>query len=414
MMHNRVVITGLGVLAANGIGVESFSSALFSGVSGIKPITAFDASNFKTKVAGEIYGFDPEDFMEIATVRKTDRFAQLGIAAAKMAIEDTGVLTQEGGVLEKAGVFIGSGLGGLMFHEEMIHAFIEGKKIAASAVPRITPNAVSAYIALTFKIKGPNLIISTACSSSAQAIGEAFHKVRSGMLDMAIAGGVEATLTPVNVSLYEAMMVLGSSISDKPSEASRPFDSTRNGFIMGEGGACLILENYEKAKKRGARIYAEIAGFGSNCGAYHMVAPDPSGEDAKEVMQKAILDADLSLSDVNYINAHGTATKYNDLAETKAIKSLFGKRAYDIPISGIKSTIGHTIGASGAIQAVATCLSINNDIAAPTMNLKHPDPECDLDYVPNQSRKFKVNVVLSNSFGFGSNNASLLFKKENV
>lgn len=411
-MKRRVVVTGMGVLAPNGNGVEAFTEAIFSARSGVGPITRFDPSALDIKIAAEVKDFDAADYMPVAVVRKTDRFAQFGVAVSKMALEDA-KLSESNPELKRAAVIIGSGLGGLNFHEEMMFALLESanpRKISASSVPRITPNAVSAYIALQYKIKGPNQVISTACSSSAQAIGEAFRKVRNGEVNLAIAGGVEATISIVNMALYQAMMVLGTPLNGNIEAASRPFDKTRNGFVMGEGAACLILEEKNHAMARGAPIYAEVAGFGSNCGAYHMVAPDPTGEDAAEVMRDALDDAELRAEDVDYIAAHGTSTKFNDLAETKAIKNLLGKRAYEIPVSSIKSMIGHTIGASGAIQAVASCLSIRRNILPPTINLETPDEECDLDYVPNHARDKEVNVILSNSFGFGSNNAALVIK----
>lgn len=409
----RVVITGIGILSPNGIGVQAFRDAIFAGRSGIGPITRFDPATLDVKIAAEVKDFDAADYMPIAVVRKTDRFAQFGVATAKMALEDAR-LFEENPDLARAAVIIGSGLGGLNFHEEMMYAMLETanpQKIAASSVPRITPNAVSAYIALQYKIKGPNQVISTACSSSAQAIGEAFRKIRNGEMNIAISGGVEATISLVNIAMYQAMMVLGTSVNGNPETASRPFDKTRNGFVMGEGAACLVLEELNHALARGAHLYAEVAGFGSNCGAYHMVAPDPSGDDAKEAMKEALNDAGLNEEDVDYISAHGTSTKFNDLAETKAIKSLLGNRAYKVPVSSIKSMIGHTIGAAGAMQAVACCQTITHSFITPTINLHTQDEECDLDYVPNKARKKDVNVVISNSFGFGSNNASLIFKK---
>ncbi len=414
-MTRRVVVTGMGVLAPNGIGVQDFADAIFSGKSGIGSITRFDPSTLEVKIAAEVKDFDAADYMPIAVVRKTDRFAQFGVAAAKMALDDAR-LSDENTDLGKAAVIIGSGLGGLNFHDEMMFTMLETanpKKLAASAVPRITPNAVSAYIALQYKIKGPNQVISTACSSSAQAIGEAFRKIKNSEIDIAITGGVEATISFINIALYQAMMVLGTPLDGNPQTASRPFDKTRNGFVMGEGAACLVLEELNHALARQAHIYAEICGFGSNCGAYHMVAPDPTGEDAKEAMKAALDEAGLREEDIDYISAHGTSTKFNDLAETKAIKGLLGEHAYDVPVSSIKSMIGHTIGAAGAIQAVACCLSITRGYVPPTMNLNTPDEECDLDYVPNKARKRDVNVAISNSFGFGSNNVSLVFRKVN-
>lgn len=413
MKKKRVVVTGMGVIAPNGIGLEAFRLALFSGTTGIASITRFDGSSLRSQVAGEIKGFDPVDYMPIAVARKTDRFAQLGLTAAKLAIEDSKIDITENSFVN-APIVIGSGLGGSNFHEETIIAVVSSgdvRKAAASSVPRITPNAVSAYIALEYKIKGPNQVISTACASGAQAIGEAFHRIRDRGALVAICGGVEAPVSFVNMAMYDAMMVLGTSTTEKPAEASRPFDVTRNGFVMGEGAACLILEELEHAKARGAHIYCEISGFGSNCGAYHMVSPNPTGEDAKDAMELAINDAQIHIDSVDYISAHGTSTKLNDLSETRAIKLLLGKRAYKVPVSGIKSMIGHTIGAAGAIQAVGCCLSIENEILAPTINLLNPDPECDLDYVANVAKKQKINIALSNSFGFGSNNAVLLFNR---
>lgn len=408
----RVVITGLGVLSPNGNGMKAFADAIFSGKSGIARITRFDVEKYTVKIAGEVKNFEPLDYMPIAVMRKTDRFAQLGLAAAKMALECAGI-NPDDQRLSGAAVIIGSGLGGNNFHEETIIEVVENddpKKAAASSVPRITPNAVSAYIALQYRIKGQNLVISTACSSGAQAIGEAFNKIRSGVVDFAVAGGVEAPISRVTVACYQSMMVLSNS-NDEPEKASRPFDLTRNGFVLGEAASVLILEPLEEARKRGAHIYAEIVGFGSNCGAYHMVTPNPSGEDAADAMMSALADAGLKAKDVDYINAHGTSTKWNDLSETKAIKRAFGDYAGSIPVSSIKSMTGHTIGAAGALEAVASCLCLEEGFIPPTINLNHPDPECDLDYVPNEGRRANLNVVMSNSFGFGSNNAVLIFRK---
>lgn len=414
-MKRRVVVTGMGVVAPNGIGRGQFAEAIFAGKSGIGPITRFDPAMLKTRIAAEVKNFDPVDFMAVPVMRKTDRFAQLGLAATKMALDEAG-LQRDNPSLQKAAVIFGSGLGGSCFHEEMIFTVLEThnlKKVSASSVPRITPNAVTAHIALENNIRGPNQVISTACSSSANAIGEAFQRIRDRGMSMVITGGAEATISIVNMALYDAMMVLGSSLSEDIIKASRPFDVTRNGFVMGEGAACLVLEELNHAKSRGANIIAEIVGFGSNCGAYHMVAPNPTGEDAKEAMEMALNDAGIDKDQVDHIEAHGTSTKLNDLSETQAIKALFGQRAKQIPISGIKSMIGHTIGASAAIQAVAICLSLQTGILPPTINLENPDPECDLDYVPNKAREKKINVAVSNSFGFGSNNGSLVFRKWN-
>lgn len=412
-MKKRVVVTGLGVLASNGNTCQDFAGAIFEGQSGIGDITLFDTTNFETKFAAEVKGFDPVLYMPIAVARKTDRFAQFGVAVARMALDDAGLLVG-GRSLKQAAVIIGSGLGGSLFHEEMMFALVESanpRRIAASSVPRITPNAVSAYIALQNDIRGPNQVISTACSSSAVAIGEAFLKVRSGQVNLAVTGGVEATISMLNIAMYQALMVLGKPIGSDVKTASRPFDKTRNGFVMGEGAACLVLEELEHALRREAKIYGEIVGYSANCGAYHMVAPNPSGEDAATVMKDAVEDAGLSMDKVDYIAAHGTSTKLNDAAETKAIKMVLNGRAQKIPVSSIKSMIGHTIGASGAIQAAASLLCYRYNKIPPTINLTEFDEECDLDYVPNRSRDATVDVILSNSFGFGSNNACLVFKR---
>jgi len=410
--NRKVVITGIGVLAPNGKTLHEFKDAIFSGKSGIGPITRFDPMRLKTKIAAEVKLFEPADYMPLPLARKTDRFAQLGIAAAKMALDDARFENEHLG-LQQAAVIFGSGLGGCNFHEEMIYQYVlsEESGVSASTIPRITPNAVSAHIAIHNKIKGSNQVISTACSSSANAIGEAFHRIRRGDNDIVVTGGVEAPVTNVNMAFYEAMMVLGSSLTGQVQDASRPFDATRNGFVMGEGSACLILEEYEHALTRGAHIHAEIVGFSSNCGAYHMVAPNPEGTDAMEAMRAAVNDAQLKPEDIDYISAHGTSTKLNDISETRAIKLFLGKRASKVPVSSIKSMIGHTIGASGAIQAVASCLALEHGFLPPTINFQRPDPECDLDYVPNQGRKENIHFVMSNSFGFGSNNVVLIFKK---
>ena len=411
-MRRRVVVTGLGVVAPNGLGNDEFAKAIFNGCSGVDSITRFDTSKYSVKIAAEVKNFDPVDYMPVSVMRKTDRFAQLGIAATKLAIEDAGI-SDKRDVLSRAGIIVGSGLGGQNFHEETIIAVVrnnEPRKAAASAVPRIMPNAVSGHIAILYNIKGPNLVISTACSSSAQAIGESYEKIKNGSLDIVITGGVEAPITEVTIAAYQSMMVL-TTRNGSPSEASRPFDATRDGFVIGEGAAILLLEEFEHAESRGATIYAEVIGFGSNCGAYHMVSPNPKGEDAALAMESAMEDGRIRPEQVDYINAHGTSTKWNDLAETNAIKLTFGSYAKKVPVSSIKSMIGHTIGAAGAIEAAASCLSLRNGIIPPTINLLHPDPECDLDYVPNKARSQPLTIVMSNSFGFGSNNAVLLFRK---
>jgi len=414
-MTRRVVVTGLGVVAPNGVGKEEFAKAIFAGKSGISYITSVDPSKSGVRVGGEVRDLELLNYMPIHIYRKTDRFVHLGLAATKLAVLDARILT-DSKAFKKACVIIGSGQGGLTLHEQTIINYLQSngrKKSQASAVPRITSNAVSAYIAIQYSIQGINQVISTACSSGAQAIGQAFRNIQSNLCDVAVTGGVEAPISPVMLDMYNAMVVLGSSPDEDPTKASRPFDQTRNGFVLSEGAAILVLESLEHAMQRDAPIYAEICGFGSNCGAYHMVTPNPTGEDAAAAMLDAMKEADLEPGDIDYINAHGTSTKWNDLAETNAIKLTFHKQAKEIPVSSIKSMIGHTIGAAGAIEAVASCLSLEENTIPPTINLNTPDPECDLDYVPNKSRRANINTVMSNSFGFGSNNAVLIFRRNN-
>jgi len=410
--ENRVVVTGMGILAPNGKTLPEFWDACVKGRSGIDRIRAFDTSEFEVKIAAEVRDFDPAAYVLPAIHRKVDRFAQLGVCAAKMALDDAQFRIEKDNAF-RAGVVIGSGLGGMMFHEEqVIHVIEEGgpSRIMASSVPRISPNSVSAYIAIAFQVKGPNYVVSTACSSGANAIGQAMSLLRKGAIDVCITGGVEAPITPVTVAAYQALRAL-SRRNDPPQKASSPFSKDRDGFVIGEGAGILILETLEHAQKRKAKIYAEICGYGTNCGAYNMVAPQPDGLDAAEAMRSALKDASLTVGDIDYINARGTSTVYNDLAETKAIKEVFEKRAGNLPISSTKSMTGHTIGAAGAIEAIVSVLTLRNQEIHPTINLNTPDPECDLDYVPNKLRKTKVNAVMSNSFGFGSNNAVLVFKK---
>ncbi len=410
--EQRVVVTGMGVLAPNGKTLPEFWNACIQGRSGIDHIQAFDTKEFEVKIAGEVKDFDPAAYVLPAIHRKVDRFAQFGVCAAKMAIDDAQLKIEKDDEF-RVGVVIGSGLGGMIFHEEQVIRVIqEGgpSRIMASSVPRISPNSVSAYIAIAFQAKGPNYVVSTACSSGANAIGQAMGLLRKGSIDVCITGGVEAPITPVTVAAYQALHAL-SKRNEPPQKASCPFSKDRDGFVIGEGAGILILETLEHAQKRRAKIYAEVCGYGTNCGAYNMVAPQPDGVDAAQAMKGALEDAGLKVSNIDYINAHGTSTLYNDVAETKAIKEVFGDRSKKIPISSTKSMTGHTIGGAGAIEAIASVLTLQNQEIHPTINLNALDPECDLDYVPNKSRKEKVNTVMSNSFGFGSNNAVLVFKK---
>lgn len=410
-MKKRVVITGLGVVAPNGIGKEPFWEANLDGRSGVDFLSSFDVSAFQTKIAAEVKGFDPSLYMPAETARKVDRFVQFGLASAKLALGDSG-LDLNRTDRERAGVIIGSGLGGILFHEEQILAAIDkgAHRVNPTCVPRITPNAVAAHIAIQHGLLGPNMVVSTACASGNHAIGEAFDKIRHGKADVMLAGGAEAPITPYTFGAFYTLRVL--TRTDKPPrEASRPFDNERSGFVLGEGAAVLILEELDFALSRGAHIYAEIAGYGLTSGAHHMVMPAPDGADGARTMRLTLRDAGLRPEEVSYINAHGTSTRANDLAETRAIKDVFGPHAHRVPISSTKSMIGHTIGAAGAIEAVASCMAIEHQVLPPTINYEHLDPECDLDYIPNVPRRAKVEVVLSNSFGFGSVNSSIVLRK---
>ena len=411
MNKRRVVITGLGVVAPNGIGKDEFWQANLKGVSGVDTVSDFDVSLFNSHIAAKVKGFNPLDFIPRQIAKRTDRFVHLGLASCKLALEDADFnLDKED--RERIGVIIGSGLGGVLFHEEQILAGYEKgvHRLNPLCIPRISPNAVSSHIAIYYKILGPNMVISVACSSGAIAVGESFRKVQRGEIEVCITGGTEAPLTQFTFGAYDALRVL-SSRNDSPSEASRPFDRERDGFVLGEGAAVLILEELEHALRRGVHIYAEIIGYACNSGAYNMVIPKPDASDATKVIVKALKDANVKPNQIDYINAHGTSTIQNDKIETKAIKKSFGSYAYKIPISSTKSMIGHTIGAAGAIEAVVCSLIIENQIIPPTINYCHKDPDCDLDYTPDKPRTTKIKTVLSNSFGFGSNNACLVFKR---
>ena len=408
----RVVITGIGVVSPIGIGKEEFWEANLKGKSGVKKIESFDTTGYSSKIGAEVLDFDPLKYMSKAVAKRADRYAQLGLAAAKMAVEDS-KLNLEIENKYKIGVCVGTGLGGILFHEEQILEMIKGGPAAAHplGVPKTSPNAVPGHIAIELGLKGINLAISTACASSTNAIGQAFDIIRLKRADVIITGGTEAPITPFTFAAYDSLKVLSAKRNDKPEEASRPFDMDRDGFVIGEGAGMLILEELEHAKKRGAHIYAEIIGYGATSGAYHMVMPDPSGEDAARVMRLAMEEAGIKPQDMDYINAHGTSTKVNDKIETQAIKTVFGDYANKVPISSTKSMIGHTIGAAGAIELIATILAMQNNIIPPTINYQTKDPECDLDYVPNKARKVvKLNIAMSNSFGFGSNNAAIIVK----
>lgn len=415
-MKRRVVITGLGVIAPNGIGKDEFWHANIEGRSGVDyldrfDIEGFDTSRLNSKIAGRVKNFNPADFIPSDIVKRTDRFVHLGLAAAKMAVEDSRLNLDEED-RQRVGACIGSGLGGVPFHEITLMAGYERglNKLNPLSVPKISPNMVSSLIALFFNINGPNMTISTACASGTHAIGKSYRIIKNEEADIMFAGGAEAPLTSITFGAYCAMHVL-SRRNNAPQEASRPFDKDRDGFVLSEGAAVLILEELSHALRRGAHIYAEVAGYASNSGAYHMVIPEPNGHDAAEVMAACLKEADIGRDEVDYINAHGTSTLAGDIAETKTVKEVFGGGAYNIPVSSTKSMIGHTIGAAGAIEGVVCALSIEDNIIPPTINYSEGDPECDLDYVPNEARSARVDTVLSNSFGFGSNNTCIVMRR---
>lgn len=411
MPMRRVVITGLGVIAPNGIGKDEFWKATVAGVSGVEMVTNFDVTELDCKICAPVKNFDFLDYIPKEDYRKVDRFVHLGLASAKTGLDDSS-LDLEKEDRDRIGVIIGSGLGGTLFHEEQIIAgYDKGlHRLNARSVPRISPNAVASHIAIQYDLRGPNMVISNACASGTYAVGEAFRQIQDSDMDICVSGGAEAPLTEFTFGAYCALKVL-SRRNDSPKEASRPFDRDRDGFVLGEGAAVLVLEELKHALKRNAHIYAEVIGYGANSGAYHIVMPQPQGTDAAKAMQKAIGDAKIKPQDVGYINAHGTSTLLNDKAETKAIKDVFGDYAYKIPVSSTKSMIGHSIGAAGGIEALVCALTIEHNLIPPTINYKNPDPECDLDYVPNESRASGVDVALSNSFGFGNCNACLILKR---
>lgn len=407
----RVVVTGIGVIAPNGIGKESFFQALASGKSGVKPISFFDASNFPTKIAAEVRDFKPEEFLTPKEIRRNDRFAQFALACAQMALEDS-QLDSNSFEPEKAGAIVGSGIGGIFTLEEEHKKLLEKgpEKISPFLIPMMIVNMASGIIAIKFNLKGVSYSTVSACSSSANAIGEAFETIKRGAVDVCLTGGVESSITPLSVGGFCALKAL-STRNDEPEKASRPFDKDRDGFVMGEGGAILVLEELEHALAREAKIYAEVVGYGCTSDAYHITAPDPEAEQPARAMLMALKEGGLEPESVGYINAHGTSTYYNDEFETLAIKKAFKSHAYKLLVSSTKSMTGHLLGAAGAIEAVATILTLERGVVFPTINLDNPDPQCDLNYVPHHSIKKNVEVALSNSLGFGGHNVSLAFKK---
>jgi 3-oxoacyl-[acyl-carrier-protein] synthase II len=410
-MKRRVVVTGLGALTPLGNSVEESWEGAIAGRSGIGPITKFDSSSFSSKIAGELKNFDPQQYVDKKEIRRYDDFAIYALAASEMAMADA-ALTINNEFSSRAGVIIGSAIGGVSTIESEIRVLIKSgpRKISPFAVPAILANLAAGHVSIRFGAKGPINCAVTACAAGTSAIGDAYKTIAYGDADIMITGGVEAAISPLAVGGFCAMRAL-SVRNNEPQKASRPFDKDRNGFVIGEGCGIIILEELSFALKRGARVYAEVAGYGCTSDAFHMAAPPPGHEGAARSMQVAIQDAGLQPTDIDYINAHGTSTPLNDLYETQAIKSLFGDHAKKLMVSSTKSMTGHMLGATGGVEAIFAIKALQQGIIPPTINLDNPDPECDLDYVPKVARHKEINIAMSNTFGFGGVNAVLVLKK---
>lgn len=411
MNKRRVVVTGIGLITPLGVGVEKSWKGLVLGKSGIRRITQFDASAFATQIAGEVEGFNPEDYIEPKEIKKMDRFIHFAVAASLMASEDSKLKIDERNA-DRVGVYVGAGMGGLPAIEHYHKVMLEKgpRRITPFFIPMLIINLAAGQISIRLGAKGPNVAHATACATGSHAIGDAFKVIQRGDADVMIAGGTESTISAMGIGGFNAMKAL-STRNDEPEKASRPFDRDRDGFIMGEGAGIVILEELTRALERNARIYAEIVGYGLTGDAYHITSPAPGGEGAARCMAMALRDGGVGPSAVDYINAHGTSTKYGDELETAAIKTVFKEHAHKLAVSSTKSMTGHLLGAAGGVEAVICTLSVFNDTIPPTINLDNPDPECDLDYVPHKARKTRVGHAMSNSFGFGGTNACLLFKK---
>lgn len=411
MNKRRIVITGIGVLSPIGIGQEEFTKALREGKSGANLIDSFDTADYACKIGANVKNFQPEDFIDRKKARRMARFTQLGISAAKMAIEDSGLdFSKED--LSRIGSVTGTGIGGMdIIEQEHTTLITKGpRRVSPFLIPMIITNMLPGEIAIEYGFTGPNYAVTSACASANHAMGDALRLLRYGDADVIITGGSEGALTPIAVAGFCSLKAL-TTRNDDPLKASRPFDKNRDGFLIGEGAAVLVLETLEHALNRGAKIYAEFAGYGASDDAYHMTAPSPEAKSAVQAMEMAIKDAGISKDDIDYINAHGTSTDMNDRIETLAIKKVFGEKAYKIPVSSTKSMTGHLLGAAGAVEAVATVLCMKNGFIHPTINYETPDPDCDLDYVPNTARQQQITCALSNSLGFGGHNATVILKK---
>ncbi|MGB2895148.1 MAG: beta-ketoacyl-ACP synthase II [Anaerolineales bacterium] len=411
MSHRRVVITGLGCISPLGDDIQSTWDAALAGESGVGLITHFDTTDFRTRIAAEVKGFDPVRSIGKRLARRTDRFTQFALEAAAQAIEDSGLSIDDGN-RDRIGVIIGSGIGGV---GTLINASWEymdqgPKRVSPHLVPMMLPDSAPGHIAIAHGLRGPNMTVVTACASSANAIGEAAEMIRRGAADAILTGGAEAAIVPVAVAGFNSMNAV-STRNDAPMKACRPFDLDRDGFVMGEGAACLVLESYEIAHARGAKIHAEVIGYSATSDAFHMTAPAENGAGAEICMRNALANAGLAPEQIDYINAHGTSTKLNDVGETKAIKAAFGEHAYHLAVSSTKSMTGHLLGAAGAIESIFCVKALQHNVIPPTINYHTPDPECDLDYVPNEARHQELTYVMTNSFGFGGHNACLIFGK---
>ncbi|MFH1355168.1 MAG: beta-ketoacyl-ACP synthase II [Candidatus Omnitrophota bacterium] len=414
MEEKRVVITGLGVITPVGNEISTFWQSLKEGKSGVGPLTHFDTTGFDSKIAAEVKNFDPKLYgMTSKDTRRSDRFGQYAVASTRQAIDASGIdLEKEDRT--RIGVLIGSGIGSLLTIEEEHKVLLNkgASRMSPFLIPMLIVNEASGQVAITFGLKGPNSCVATACASGSHAIGDAFRIIQHGNADVMVAGGTESCVVPTGVGGFCALKAL-SKRNDDPLKASRPFDNERDGFVIGEGCGITVLETLEHAQKRNAHILAEIAGYGMSCDAYHMTAPDPEGDGASRALKEALKDARLNPQDVDYINAHGTSTKLNDKVETLAIKKAFGEYAKKLAVSSTKSMTGHLLGAAGGVEFVVCCLAIKDGVIPPTINYEYPDPDCDLDYVPNTARKKKVEVCVSNSMGFGGHNATLIVRKFN-
>lgn len=410
-MKRRVVVTGIGIISPLGTGIEKNWKGIIEGRSGIRRITRFDAANFPVQIAGEVPDFNPEVFIEKKEIKKMDTFIQYALAASILAVQDAGLeVTSENA--ERVGVYIGSGIGGLPAIEHW-HTILKEKgpdRVTPFFIPMVLINLASGQVSIKFGAKGPNSCAVTACATGTHSIGDAFRIIQNGDADVMIAGGAESTISPLCIAGFSAMKALSTN-NNEPQKASRPFDKNRDGFIVAEGAGILVLEDMETAKKRGARIYAEIVGYGMTSDAFHMTTPAPEGEGAARCMTAAIKSAGINPDAVDYINAHGTSTYYNDLYETMAVKKVFKDHTKKLAISSTKSMTGHLLGAAGGVEAVFTTLAIYHSIMPPTTNYDIPDPECDLDYVPNKPKEKKIHIAISNSFGFGGTNGVLVFKR---